>query len=508
VIGETLQGKYRLIALLGQGGMGAVYEAKNTETGDRVAVKVISRELTSDAVRSRFDREARVAGGIDTDHIARVLDAGKDDAGTPFMVMELLEGEDLSQLLDRTGPLVPDVALRIVAQACVGLQKAHEAGVMHRDIKPANLYLAKKPGGRIVVKVVDFGIAKIQQANIEASQSTGLTRTGSMLGTPLYMSPEQARSLKTIDHRTDIWSLGIVLYRALAGRTPNQDAETFGDLIAAIVTEAPRSVQEFAPWVPSEIAAVVHTALSYEPEKRYQTPAAMLEAITRLLPKGDYSLDASMLVALDDTSRKSIAPKLEVTTGSVRKKRPSQAPAEVAAEPALVSTSPAERPPSRLPLVVGAVVVVALAAVGIYRLSAPSPAPQPPVAITATTPAPEPRGPPTASAPQITPGPETRRVKLVILPEDAQVEVDGAPAKVVGGAVEISGPLGSSRRVRVFKGKAQIESDVIVSEAGAFPPKLDLGSAAKPVSPIGGAVPKATAKPAATAQPGLRGTFE
>ncbi|MGK3960076.1 serine/threonine-protein kinase [Sorangium sp. So ce118] len=303
---RTLNGRYLLGSPLGEGGMGAVYEAEDLVEKRRVAVKLINPERAErgGSAIGRFEREAKIAGGIDTDHIARVLDSGKDAAtGAPFMVIELLRGEDLGRLLGRLGPLPPLVALRIVAQTCVGLQKAHEAGVMHRDIKPANLFLARREGDTTTtVKLLDFGIAKIRRPHGSEDPSTGLTQAGTMLGTPRYMSPEQARGRREIDHRTDIWSLGIVLYCALAGRTPHEHIETFVELITALVQQPVPPVQDFAPWVPLEISSIVHTALQHERERRYPSAAAMLEAILPLL-NGDLTLDESMLVPLTDAER-------------------------------------------------------------------------------------------------------------------------------------------------------------------------------------------------------------
>ena len=230
--------------------MGSVYEAEHTSTGRRVAVKVISTgDLTRDeALIGRFQREARAAGAIDTQYITQVLDAGVDrESNLPFLVMEYLSGEDLSVLLKRLGPVAPDLALRVVAQACLGLQKAHDAGVVHRDIKPANLFLAKRDAGEVIIKLLDFGIAKVKMDQAQDAETAALTRTGSMLGSPLYMSPEQARgNNKDIDHRADIWSLGVVLYQALAGKTPWNDITALGQLILAICQDTPASVQVHA----------------------------------------------------------------------------------------------------------------------------------------------------------------------------------------------------------------------------------------------------------------------
>ena len=212
--GQVVDGKYRVTRQLGQGGMGAVYEATHLGTNRRVALKVIvSAALANEpGVVARFEREARASGAIDSAHVVQVLDTGVDPGSkNPYMVMELLAGQDVSDLVHRHGPLPPDVVLRIGAQSCLGLQRAHDAGIVHRDIKSANLYLAQKDGGEIVVKVLDFGIAKVRAEPVPNGQDRHLTSTGSMIGSPLYMSPEQARSAKHLDGRSDIWSLGVVL---------------------------------------------------------------------------------------------------------------------------------------------------------------------------------------------------------------------------------------------------------------------------------------------------------
>ncbi|XXS76220.1 serine/threonine-protein kinase [Sorangium sp. So ce131] len=246
MIGALFNDKYRVLRLLGQGGMGSVYEVELVETGERLALKCVESELLSRSKTSvgRFQREVRAMAALDTEHIVRVRDAGTDPAtGAPYMAMELLEGEDLQRLLNRVGKLEPDTALRIAAQVCVGLQKAHEARIVHRDIKPANLFLARRGEGEVVVKILDFGIAKIKPEPHQGGPTTGLTRTGGILGSPRYMSPEQARGLSDIDYHTDLWSLGVVLYRALSGRIPHEHVEAFGDLIMAICSVSPEPIQ-------------------------------------------------------------------------------------------------------------------------------------------------------------------------------------------------------------------------------------------------------------------------
>jgi serine/threonine-protein kinase len=297
---QIIDSKYQIISQLGHGGMGIVYEARNLETGRRVAVKVIVSEVVarSPDATIRFKREAKAAGAIETQHVAQVLDAGRDPTtGDPYMVMELLSGEDLKQLIRRTGPLAPDLALRITAQACVGLQAAHDAGIIHRDIKPANLYLARREGGEVVMKIVDFGIAKVVADQASSGEAADLTRTGAVLGSPRYMSPEQAKGLGGVGPRSDLWSLGIVLYEMLTGKTPHAEVDgTFGIIMAICSTPAP-PVCECATWVSPECAAVVEKALQIDPERRFTSATEMLSALRALLPDGT-SIHESMLVPL------------------------------------------------------------------------------------------------------------------------------------------------------------------------------------------------------------------
>jgi eukaryotic-like serine/threonine-protein kinase len=313
VLRQILNGKYRLVRLLGQGGMGSVYEAVEIATERRVAIKVItelSRASKRETLKARFHREVRAAMAIDSPHVVRVIEANVDpDLDAPFMAMEYLTGEDVEHLFEEVGTLPVDLALRLAGQVCLGLERAHAAGVVHRDIKPANLFLARgAEDGEVSVKLLDFGIAKIKMEQGGGIPTTIVTRTGSLLGSPLFMSPEQAQASRTIDHRTDIWSLGIVLYRALTGRTPHQDVETFCDLIMAICSVPVRPVSAFAPWVPAEVAAIAERALSLQPASRFPSVASMLKAIRAACPNG-LSLRAETLAKLRREERARVAPK-------------------------------------------------------------------------------------------------------------------------------------------------------------------------------------------------------
>jgi eukaryotic-like serine/threonine-protein kinase len=305
LIGATLGQRYELVRILGQGGMGCVYEAEHRETRARVAVKVLHRHLLDDPGGDgphRFRREAEAARSIPGEHVVRVLDAGTDEpTGQLYLVTEYLEGEDLQRLLDRTGPLVPEAALRIGWQALAGLAGAHAARVVHRDVKPANIFLARQPGGDVVVKLLDFGIAKIRPDPFSLPHGAALTTTGGILGSPLYMSPEQVQSSRDVDHRADLWSLGGVLYALLTGRAPHQHLASLGQLLVAVCVSPPPPLAEVAPWVSPAIAAVVHRVLQIEPDERYPSASAMLDAIRPLIPSG--ALTVEMLVPSGESAR-------------------------------------------------------------------------------------------------------------------------------------------------------------------------------------------------------------
>ena len=306
MIGETFGGKYSVIRLLGQGGMGSVYEARHQTTGRRVALKVMTSEVTKNPGHlARFERETRAAGALDSQYIAQVFDGGLDPASNaPFLVMELLSGSDLDQLERKVGPLPQELAVRIVGQACMGLSKAHAAGIVHRDIKPGNMFLSERDED-VVLKLLDFGIAKVTAGEEDA---TSLTTTGSLIGTPLFMSPEQAAGEKTIDRRTDIWSLGVVLYQCLGGRTPHHDATTVGKLILKICQEPAAPIGQLAPWVSPELAEIVHRAIAIDPAARFQTMDEMLAALRPLAP-GGFGIRAAMLagVTSEEKERRAIS---------------------------------------------------------------------------------------------------------------------------------------------------------------------------------------------------------
>lgn len=238
----TELGGYRLRALLGSGGMGAVFEAEGAD-GVPVAVKVIRPEATTDDTVRRFAREAKSAMRIESPHVVRVFDVSTEGE-MPFMVMELLKGADLAATLERTGALDPAVAARIFVEACAGLGAAHDKGLVHRDIKPGNIFLHVDDDA-VTVKVCDFGIVK--PVPTMTQEATELTRTGGLVGTPAYMSPEQVQDPRAVDARSDLWSLALSLYAALSGKPAWHACKNVGELMAALYTKEVPPLQDLAP---------------------------------------------------------------------------------------------------------------------------------------------------------------------------------------------------------------------------------------------------------------------
>jgi serine/threonine protein kinase len=266
--GAIVAGKYRLDAIVGEGGMGSVWSATHTGLGQAVAIKFISKEfVTSPEALRRFDAEAKAAAQLRSRHVVQVYDNGTLEDGTPYIAMELLRGESVYARVHRAGPVPLQEAVEILWQCCKALGRAHAAGIVHRDIKPDNIFLSQSQDDDApVAKVLDFGIAKFAAS----PNDHGATRTGAVLGTPLYMSPEQARGLKTIDHRTDLYSLGLVAYTMLTGNLAFS-GESFGDLLLQICTAPLPSLRAGAPWLPAGMEGWFARACARDPKDRYAT---------------------------------------------------------------------------------------------------------------------------------------------------------------------------------------------------------------------------------------------
>jgi eukaryotic-like serine/threonine-protein kinase len=273
--GDVLAGKFRVDKILGVGGMGIVVAAHHLQLDEKVALKF----LLPDALKvpeavGRFDREARAAVKIKSDHVARVTDVGKLENGSPYMVMEYLEGGDLSGMLEKTGRLPIDQAVDFVLQACEAIAEAHSLGIVHRDLKPANLFCIRRPNGQLSIKVLDFGISKMNNA----AENVSMTRTSAVMGSPVYMSPEQMQTTKGVDARTDIWAIGIILHELLAGRVPF-DSQTVTELAIRVAMEAPPPVTSFRPEVPAELEQAILKCLEKQRENRFQNVAELAAAI-------------------------------------------------------------------------------------------------------------------------------------------------------------------------------------------------------------------------------------
>ena len=273
--GDVLAGKYRVERILGVGGMGVVVAATHLELDERVAVKFLLPDPppNADSV-ARFVREARAAIKIRSEHVVRIFDVGRLETGAPFIVMEYLQGVDLSQLVERDGPLPVSEAVDYLLQACEALAAAHGLGIVHRDLKPANLFLTHETDGTPCVKVLDFGISKFNDGDGQG----GVTTTATIMGTPCFMSPEQLRSTRDVDARADIWALGTILYALLTGSPPYY-AETTADVAAKIIRDAPPSLKNVRGDVPAELEAVINRCLEKDRERRFPDVAGLAEAL-------------------------------------------------------------------------------------------------------------------------------------------------------------------------------------------------------------------------------------
>jgi serine/threonine-protein kinase len=275
--GELLAGKYRVERVIGSGGMGVVLAAKHEGLNTDVAIKLLrTAALGHTDVVGRFTREARAAVSLRSEHVARVYDVGTLENGAPYIVMERLVGRDLGEICE--GPTRPSIgeAVDYVMQACEAIAEAHAAGIIHRDLKPKNLFLTHTVHGRPLIKVLDFGISKIDPAL--APNEMQLTKTTEIIGSPSYMSPEQLRSARNVDTRTDIWALGVILYELLTGMVPF-NAETVTELVLVVVTEKQAPIRSMRPDVPAGLEAVVNRCLEKHPDARFQSVVELVAAL-------------------------------------------------------------------------------------------------------------------------------------------------------------------------------------------------------------------------------------
>ena len=377
-VGQVLGGRYRILRRFGEGGMGAVYEAMHDGIGRKVAVKCLHPQLAEDPeVLARFQREAQAATAIGNEHITEVLDMGKAPDGAPFLVLELLEGTDLAGLVRDKGPLGLTRASHIFAQLCEALGAAHAKGIVHRDLKPENVFLVSRHGDPDFVKVLDFGIAGF----INSPAGQRLTRTGTMMGTPYFMSPEQALGRTDTDQRSDVWAIGVLLFHCLTGRFPFH-ARTLGELVLQICSGVAPPIRDIRPDLPERLDRIVQRCLEKAKEDRYSS----CEEIARELRAIADGSEPWAPMPPSSTTRPLSLPKTaeaSATPEAAREPEPVQAIPSVAASPRPVEPPtpaswapgasldsdpiPATRPPrqSRSPLLWLSLVVALLVAIAI-----------------------------------------------------------------------------------------------------------------------------------------------
>jgi len=458
--GDVIAGKYQVERLLGAGGMGYVVAAKHVHLDESVALKFLHREfLTRPGVAERFTREAKAACKIKSEYVARVYDVGMHE-GAPFLVMDHLVGRDLSTVLLENGPLPVDAAVEYAMQTCAALAAAHSIGIVHRDVKPENLFLVEHQG-LPTVKLLDFGISRIALTGLasgEVSRMTGATT----IGTPLYMSPEQIRSSASADGRSDLWSLGIVLYELLTG-IPTFHAEDLSEVFAAILEQEPLPLRGLRPDVPPGLVEVLDRCLRKDPEERFQNAAELAAALLPFAPARALAVAERSSSTLGAAAPHSVGlaaaaspsePSLRLSAGDLRV--PSSSPAVV------MSVKPSKR--SSLWAVAAVVLTAAVATVGgaSYRARGP--------AI---------RGP--ASPASAAPGPSA-----VAVTRPAVVDLDEAPLSTIDGARPAnSAPVRldrSVRKARPVASAAHLSASASAASTASTTPSPPAASSSMPLT--------------------------
>ena len=309
LIGQTVDGKYRVICVLGEGGMGTVFEAEHTAIGRLVAMKVLHpAQATKSVAVKRFHQEARAAGGIGHPNICEVFDFGMLSDGSPYLVMERLRGETVAARISVEGGLPIDEVLESVTQVLSGLAAAHSRGILHRDIKPENVFLAERPGYPPIAKLLDFGVSKVVAGTAnDWDDETDLTKTGMVMGTPYYMSPEQARGERNLDGRLDLYAVGVLLYEALTGKRPFS-AKNYNALLVHILSGTAAPPRSLRPSIPEELERIVLKAMSKNREDRFAHAAEFSRALAGVRRGQDRAASGSRIAS---------APRIMVNTPGV-----------------------------------------------------------------------------------------------------------------------------------------------------------------------------------------------
>lgn len=461
--GDVLAGKYRVDRVLGAGGMGMVVAARHLDLNKLVALKfMLSSAAQNPEAAHRFVQEARSAAQLRSEHVAHVSDYGTLETGEPYIVIEYLEGEDLGELLSRSGPLAIGFAVELMQQACEAMEEAHANGIIHRDIKPQNMFLTKRRKGSACLKVLDFGLSKVALTG-EAPAGLHQTNTAALLGSPLYMSPEQMRSARGVDHRADIWSLGATMYELLVGQPPFP-ADSLMDLCVKLANERPRALRELRPEIPAGLEWAVLHCLEADPKARFQSVAefsAALAPFSGNAATGTVAYGAAPVAAAPPTPAAAMSNDRFANTGN-------EAPATGSAQ--LVPSGSAnwgatqaptpKRSRSLLPVGLALGVVVLGSAGWLLRGGASSDATPEPSANVAIS----------AAAPNIAAAPAT----AALAPTPAAPELAAAPAPEPSAAPVVSA---------VAPAVVAPAAAALAAKPGNLKPRAGAGAAAAPATP-------------------------
>jgi serine/threonine protein kinase len=496
-VGDLVDGKYRLLRVIGEGGWGIVFEGENARTLRRVAIKILRAraDLTAD-IRDRFEREAQAAGRIGSEHIVEVFDLGTLADGSHYMVMELLAGEDLACRLRSTGPLHPQLAAKIVIQVLEGLAAAHEAGIMHRDLKPENLFLVPTRSGEDFVKILDFGISKFTTPGVSSA-----TRTGAVLGSPYYMAPEQARGIKNVDPRTDLYSVGTLLFECVTGRVPF-DGDNFNDLMFKIALSPRPSPLDFRPDLDLDLVPIISKSIQADANSRFETAEQFRDALIAWLEsKGVASVRAPELRRMTRTTPRTPG-QLNATPSSFNQRSPNWSDATAAIEGGPTPLAGAStvgaiehQKSSKGPIAVMMVAVMAITAVVAalaLRHDQGTAASAPPLPATTAAPAAEPPAAATAAAaPAVAPVSPTAETASVVELPAAEPAPSHALAGMASNAAHPAGHAAPAAHVAAASAKAAPPG----AKGSVGPPEPVAVAPGPPVPP-----PPAPAPPAKTVE--------
>jgi eukaryotic-like serine/threonine-protein kinase len=510
--GAVIDGKYRVVRRIGEGGMGTVYEGENIRIERRVAIKVLHAHVASTPeFAQRFEREARASARIGSPHVCDVLDLGDLTNGERFIVMEFLDGESLEDRLEQ-GTLTAAQLAPIAFEILEGLGTMHQAGVIHRDLKPANVFLAKTRGKPETVKILDFGVAKILP---RADEPSAMTSTGMMMGTPLYMSPEQARGARDVDGRTDLYAASVIFYRALTGQVPHS-GDNLHELLFKIVLEDPRPIRELAPDVDEAFAEIITRGLARDPDQRFSSAREYQEHLAAWgAAQGRASLAFALTLSSEPPPLKSLSggypvakiPTSPITGPQPREKvgPPTPALAKTQADTAMASPSPSVKQSGGTPIVwsedapeIAKRAMAELeakkqrdAAAKAASAQAESSATSPPASIESRP------GVTPSSAPSTTPAPRKSRVTMLIAGAAALVAV------AIGVRVATQAPAVAATTNAPPTGVTQAPSaqDPLPAASSATPVASALVAEPTPTTSASTAAPRTTAGVAAAIHP-------